>query len=132
MNSTPRFFSVPYDIINDFKIRRLMHISGGIVALGRWVALLGMLYDEHGLLDLNDASSVRLVAETLQLDDVDEFMLQLAECKLIDSELYRLTGHVVNHGVCDELEYKKTKSEAGKQGGRPKKQNKKQKEKQVL
>ena len=116
MNTLPRFFSVPYDIINDFKIRRLMDISGGIVALGRWVALLGMLYDEHGLLDLNDASSVRLVAQTLQLDDVDGFMLQLAECGLIDPELYRSMSHVVNHGVCDELEYKKAKSEAGVKG----------------
>ena len=116
MNTLPRFFSVPYDIINDFKIRRLMDISGGIVALGRWVALLGMLYDEHGLLDLNDASSVRLVAQTLQLDDVGGFMLQLAECGLIDPELYRSMSHVVNHGVCDELEYKKAKSEAGVKG----------------
>ena len=58
-----RFFSVPYDIINDFKICRLMNISGGIVALGRWVALLGMLYDEHGLLDMNDAASRQIGKE---------------------------------------------------------------------
>lgn len=127
-----RFFSVPYDIINDFKICRLMDTSGGIVALGRWVALLGMLYDENGLLDMSDAASVRIVAQKLQLEDVDEFMMHLAECRLIDAEIYRTTGHVVSHGVCDELEYRKSKSEAGKMGGRPKKQTKKQKEKQEV
>ena len=127
-----RFFSVPYDIINDFKICRLMHISGGIVALGRWVALLGMLYDENGLLDLNDSVSREIVAQKLQLDDVDEFMCQLSECRLIDGEVYHSLNHVTSHGVCDQLEYKKQKAEAGKMGGRPKKQNKKQKEKQVL
>ena len=127
-----RFFSVPYDIINDFKICRLMHVSGGIIALGRWVALLGMLYDENGLLDMNDAVSRQIVAQKLQLEDVDGFMSQLAECRLIDGEIYHSLNHVVSHGVCDQLEYKKQKTEAGKMGGRPKKQNKKQKEKQVV
>ena len=127
-----RFFSVPYDIINDFKICRLMNISGGIVALGRWVALLGMLYDEHGLLDMADAASRQIVAQKLQLEDVDEFMMHLAECRLIDAEIYRSTSHVISPGVLEELEYRKTKSEAGKMGGKPKKQTKKQKEKQVL
>jgi len=132
-----RYFSVPYDAIHDFKIRRLMKASGGIVAYGRWVALLGMLYDEHGLLDMNDQLTRDVVAQELELEDVDEFMMCLAHVGLIDSELYHATSHVVNSGVCEELEYFRQKSESGKKGGRPRKkqpekQNEKQSKKQVL
>ena len=129
-----RFFSIPYDATHDFKIRRLKIKGGGIIAYGRWVALLGMLYDEHGLIDLNDNATNLVVQMELELltDEMPKFFELLAEVGLIDSELYHSLNHVVNSGVCEELEYRKQKSEAGKQGGRPKKQNKKQKEKQVL
>ena len=43
-----RFFSIPYDNRNDVKMRRLRKRLGGYEGYGRWVALLGMLYDEHG------------------------------------------------------------------------------------
>ena len=112
-----RFFSVPYDNRNDVKIRRMRKRMGGIVAYGRWVALLGMLYDEGGILDMNDMTMIEIVAEELELDDIDEFFTDLASIGLIDKELYHSLGHVVNNGVCKEIEYRKLKSEAGKKSG---------------
>lgn len=111
-----RFFSVPFDNRNDVKIRRLRRRLGGMAAYGRWVALLGMLYDEGGKLDMGDADMVEIVSEELELDDVDEFFTELARIGLIDKELYEGLSHVVNAGVCDEIEYRKKKSLAGKKG----------------
>ena len=114
-----RFFSIPYDATHDFKIRSLMKAEGGIVAYGRWVALLGMLYDEHGVIDLNDALSESIVYDELEIDEPG-FFETLARVGLIDSELFHTMNHVVSSGVCEQLEYQRKKSEAGKQGGRPK------------
>jgi len=111
-----RFFSVPFDNRNDVKILRLRRKLGGIAAYGRWIALLGMLYDEGGKLDLNDADMVEIVADELELEDVHEFFTCLACVGLIDRGLYEGLNHVVNAGVCDEIEYRKKKSQAGRKG----------------
>ena len=111
-----RFFSVPYDNRNDVKMKRLRKRLGGYAGYGRWVALLGMLYDEKGILDMGDAEMREIVAEELEVDDVDGFFCELAKLGLIDGELYHSMSHVVNRGVCDELEYRKKKSEAGRKG----------------
>ena len=116
-----RFFSVPFDNRNDVKMKRLRKRLGGYAGYGRWVALLGMLYDENGILDLNCQDMREIVADELDLTDVDEFFTELAEIGLIDKELYHGLSHVVNKGVVEQIDYRKKKSEAGKQGGRPKK-----------
>ena len=109
-----RFFSVPYDNRNDVKIRRMRKRLGGIAAYGRWVALLGMLYDEGGMLDMNDVLLREIVAEELELSDVDEYFTALAEIGLIEQGLYYSLNHIVNNGVCEQIEYRRKKSEAGK------------------
>lgn len=125
-----KFFSVPYGNRNEMKMLMLRQI-GGYAIYGRWVALLGMLYERKGLIDMNDALMRKIVCMELDLEDADEFFTELANIGLIDAELYHSMNHVVNKGVCKELDYYKAKSEAGKQGGRPKKkQAEKQKEKQ--
>lgn len=111
-----RFFSIPFDNRNDVKIRRMRKKLGGIAAYGRWVALLGMLYDEGGVLDMTDRDMVEIVADELELEDVDEFFTELAGLGLVDKELYDSMSHVVNKGVCDEIAYRKRKSDAGKKG----------------
>ena len=123
---------MPYDNRSDVKMLMVRKRLGGFAGYGRWVALLGILYDQHGILDMNNQLMRDVIAQELELDDVDEFFTILAEIGLIDSELYHSANNVVNHGVCDELEYRKSKSDAGKMGGRPKKQTKKQKEKQEV
>jgi len=111
-----RFFSVPFDNRNDMKILRMRRRLGGIVAYGRWVALLGMLYDEGGVLDMTDQDVRDVVADELELDDVDEFFSGLVKVGLIEKEFYETMGHVINDGVCREIEYRRKKSEAGKKG----------------
>ena len=111
-----RFFSVPFDNRNDVKMLRLRRRLGGMAAYGRWVALLGMLYDEGGMLDMNDEDMRWIAANELELDDVDGFFSCLADLGLIDKDLYEGLNHVVNKGVCKEVEYRKRKSEAGKLG----------------
>lgn len=116
-----RFFPVSYDATHDFKIRRMMKAGGGIIAYGRWVALLGMLYDEHGFLDMNEPVTRSVVSEELEIDEPSEFLSILAGVGLIDRELYESSNHVLSAGVCEQLEFQRMKSEAGKKGGRPKK-----------
>ena len=112
-----RFFSVPYDNRNDVKMKRLRKRLNGYAGYGRWVALLGMLYDEKGILDMSDAEMVEIVCEELDLDDADEFFTTLADIGLIDNEMYRAMHHVVNRGVLEQLEYRVKKSDAGKKSG---------------
>lgn len=112
-----RFFSVPYDNRNDVKMRRLRKRLNGYAGYGRWVALLGMLYDEKGILDMSDAEMVEIVCEELELDDADHFFTVLADIGLIDKELYRSMNHVVNRGVLEQIEYRVSKSNAGKKSG---------------
>ena len=114
-----RFFSINYDNRNDITIRRMKKSMGGIAAYGRWVSLLGMLYDSDGILDMADTTMRDIVAEELEIEDVDGYFLDLCRLGLIDAELYKATNHVSNRGVCDELAYRKAKREAGKSGGRP-------------
>lgn len=111
-----RFFSVPYDNRNDVKMRRLRKRLNGYAGYGRWVALLGMLYDEKGILDMNDAEMREIVCEELELDDADHFFTVLADIGLIDKELYHSMNHVVNRGVLEQIEYRVNKSNAAKKG----------------
>ena len=113
-----RFFSVPYDNRNDVKMLQVRKLLGGYAGYGRWVALLGILYDSHGFLDMSDSVMREIVADELDLDDVDGFFSVLANIGLIDRVLYETAKHVVSHGVADEIEYKKQKKEAGSKGGK--------------
>lgn len=111
-----RFFSVPFDNRNDVKMKRLRKRLGGYAGYGRWVALLGMLYDEKGIIDMSCQDMREIVCDELELDDADEFFTNLAEIGLIDKELYHSLNHVVNKGVVEQLEYRVKKSDAGKKG----------------
>ena len=112
-----RFFSVPFDNRNDVKMKRLRKRLGGYAGYGRWVALLGMLYDEKGIIDMSCQDMCEIVCDELELDDADEFFTNLAEIGLIDKELYHSLNHVVNNGVVEQLEYRVKKSDAGKKSG---------------
>ena len=111
-----RFFSVHYDIRHNPKIDLLRDLEGGMVAFGRWMALLSILYDVDGLYDINSKAKKRYLAKELELrneDDLDGFLHSCAECDLLSPELLDM-GHVVSPGVSEQLEYYKQKSEIGK------------------
>lgn len=109
-----RFFSVSYDMPTHPKIQMLEDMGGGIVALGQWVALLCLLYDANGVIELTDQLR-RFLALRLQTDDLDTFLRACAECGLIDKEMLT-AGRVASNSVCEQLDYYRQKSEAGKKG----------------
>ena len=111
-----RFFSVHYDMRHNPKIDMLRDMGGGIIAFGRWLALMSILYDSDGVLIL-DSLKTRYLTKELELtqDGLTEFLEQCAECELIDPSLLK-EGHIVSKGICDQLEYSRQKSEAGKKG----------------
>lgn len=110
-----RFFSVSYDIRNHPKIKLLMMLENGYEGFGRWVALMSILYDLDGVIDISNDTKKRYLASELQTDDLDSFLKHCSECGLIDAGLLEI-GHVASKGICDQLEYYKAKSEAGKKG----------------
>ena len=111
-----RFFSVHYDIRHNPKIDLLRDLEGGMVAFGRWMALLSILYDVDGLYDINPKAKKRYLIKELELrdeDDLNGFLKSCAECDLLAPDLLDM-GHVVSPGVCEQLDYYKQKSEIGK------------------
>lgn len=112
-----RFFSVHYDMRHNPKIELLRDMQGGIVAYGRWMVLLAILYDSGGVYVMDTPIKKRLLLKELEFDSdgLEEFLKACAECELIDAGLLEV-GHVASSGVCEQLEYYKTKSEAGKKG----------------
>lgn len=121
-----RFFSVPYDNRNDITIKLLRHNANGLLGYGRWVALLGMLYDAHGCMRLEVPGMAELVVSELDFcnsAEMREYMETLSELGLIDSTAWSARNAIVNKGVCNELEYRRGRSENGKKGGRPKKES---------
>lgn len=111
-----RFFSVHYDIRHNPKIELLRDLEGGISALGRWFALMGILYDVGGICELTEPKRRFLMRELeLDSDGLDRFLHSCAESDLIQPDFLEM-GKVASHGICDELEYKRKKSEAGKKG----------------
>ena len=117
MNSN-RYYSIPFDARNDVAMRLLRRKQGGIVAFGRWQALLGMLYDADGRIDLKDETMRDLVCEELELDaeGLDSF---LADCRALDilsKDAWNNWTVVMSEGVLKEIDYRQRKSYAGKKG----------------
>ena len=131
-----RFFSVPYDARNNTKVLRLGVLQRNkMQAFGRWMALLGMLYDENGLIDMSDKATGQIVVSELCFSNADQairFLDDCAEAGLIDRFVWDEMRHVVSLGVADELAYRRGKAAAGKEGGKAsrRKQTDKQDDKQ--
>ena len=120
-----RFFSVPYDNRNDVTIKLLRHNANGLYGYGRWVALLGMLYDSHGCLRLETPGMVPLLMCELEFTEQEvlfDYLETLADLNLIDATALHARKTVVSKGVCEQLEFRNAKTEAGKKGARAKKQ----------
>ena len=113
-----RFFSVHYDIRHNPKIELLKDMGGGIVAFGRWLALMSILYDVGGLYDVTTKLKRRYLMKELELgsdDELEQFLNACAESELISADLLQI-GHVVSPGISEQIEYYRKKSEAGKKG----------------
>ena len=111
-----RFFSIHYDMRHNPKIELLRDMGYGIVELARWIVLMSILYDSDGLYDLNQKGKKRYLMRELEIgseDGLNEFLGMCAECELISGALLE-KGHVVSHGVSEQIEYFKTRSAVGK------------------
>lgn len=125
-----RFFSVAYDSRNHPKVDMLRSLEGGIVAYGRYIALLGILYDMGNGIRLSDgmdgldptmAAYMMRQLEFDDLDDFEHFVGSLAKVGLIDAEAWEREATITSASVGKEIAFRKAKSNAGKMGGRPKK-----------
>lgn len=112
-----RFYSIPFDARNDPAISKLRDAQGGIAAYGRWQALLGILFDEKGVIDANEKFNRRMLERELELkgEKLDTFIRYCVEFGLLSFEMWQV-GMVGSHGVCKELEYRAKQSEKGAKG----------------
>lgn len=110
-----RFYSVPYDARNDPVMMRVRLTCGGIVAFGRWQALLGILYDMDGIIDLSDEIMHKVIEAELELkgEKLDEFIDVLVAVGWIDLAMWEMQRKVVSNSVVEQLDYNA--------GGRPRK-----------
>ena len=123
-----RYFSVSYDMRNNPKVSMLRDLQGGkqggMQALGRWVALLSLLYDQAGVLDFNDDLQMRLMVRELEFRtplQLSRFLDDCAKCDLIDAGHWGSENRVISKSVAEELAFKEIRRDAGKLGGRTKK-----------
>ena len=96
---------------------KVLRKMAGYEGYGRYWALVETLYDSDGVYLIDKPVFKQVLADELEtdLDGLDLFLKSCAECGLIDSGLLEI-GHVVSKTVCDQLEYDRQKSEAGKKG----------------
>lgn len=115
-----RFYSVPYDGRHDPRMRVLREQCGGIVAYARWHVLLELLYQLNGIVDNSNEVFHNVLLDELELDEdgLAFFLEKLAEIDFIDAHFLHAENHIVSRGVCEQLDYRKSRSDAGKQGGR--------------
>ena len=111
-----RFYSIPYDARNDPTMRRLRMRLGGIVAFGRWQALLGLLYDEDGTIDLTDETMHRVIEAELELngEKLDDFIQELVAVGWLDGVAWESFGKVHSRSVAEQIEYQRTQADKRK------------------
>ena len=124
-----RFFPIAYDSRNHPKVRMLEMMGEGITEYGRYIALLGILYDMDnrvhvGMPDEDAAPGCFLLADELDFPDCEAlrgWLRKAAACGLIDSEMLDAFGSVASRSVAEQMEFRRAKAESGKKGGRPRK-----------
>ena len=117
-----KFYTIPYDARNTFDMKVLRRKFGGIRAFGQWQALLGMLYEKDGTIDLSDEFERKVCEDELELhgEKLDEFIRALGDAGWIDPVFWERQQHVVSKGVADQLAYRKEQASNGKQNGKKK------------
>ena len=119
-----KFYSIPYDARCSVETRYVRRKAGGIAAFGRWIALLGILYEQDGGIDLSDDVMRLVIEDELELKGykLDEFIGTIAQIGWIEPGPWKERQHVISKGVCDQLEFKRRAAESGsrrKDDGKP-------------
>lgn len=115
-----KFFSVPYDARASSEMRYVRRRCGGIVAFGRWMALLGMLYEQDGGIDLSDDVMFAVIKDELEFrkdEEFEEFIGALAKVGWIEPGPWQSRRHLISQGVVGQITFKKSQGDSGRKGG---------------
>ena len=122
MNANNFTWPIKSGIRDSFAIRCISKDTGipRITALGAWVAMLDILYESHGRIEIETQGDVLRDELDLDCDEFQAFLHALAAQDFIDSDALG-RGSIISRGVLEQLAYRETRSDVGKKGGRPRK-----------
>lgn len=115
-----KFFTVPYDVAHTSEMRYVRKRCGGLVAFGRWMALLGILYEQDGKVYLNDPVMREVVKDELEIErdeELAELLGALGSVEFVDAGLLEERGLLTSNGVLQQVAYKRERSTSGRKGG---------------
>lgn len=115
-----KFFTVPYDVAHTSEMRYVRKRCGGLIAFGRWMALLGIMYEQDGKVDLNDPVMREVVMDELEIhqaQELDDLLEALGNVDFVSAQMLEDHGLLTSNGVLQQVAYKLERSAAGKKGG---------------
>lgn len=113
-----KHFPVDFDAFHARDVRILRRLQGGVIAYGRWMVLLGILYQADGLFSLDEMAMMDLMEELeMEAGEVELFLSDCAKLGMISQE-HLSRGIVASDGVCRQLAYIEQQREHGRKGGR--------------
>ena len=112
-----KYFSVPYDGHHWADVRMLARVLGmdRFEAYGRWHALLGVLYQAEGRIELTDHWLAMLAEELAYTpEQLGTFLEACAETGLVDKLSLEARNTLISEGVVEALMERKQRSERGR------------------
>lgn len=111
-----KFYSVPYDGHHYTDVRMLARLLGmdRFEAYGRWHALLGVLYQAEGRIELND-HWLGMLGEELAYtpEELGAFLEACAEVDMVDKESLEQRNVLISAGVVEALMERAERSKKG-------------------
>ena len=113
-----RFYSVPYEGRNRADVQALRMACGGLVAYARWHVLLELLYSSEGVVDNSNELIHSLLLKELECDEktFQKFVETCVDLGMLEAKSWA-RNKLVSHGVIEQLQYQKARSDAGKRSG---------------
>lgn len=113
-----RFYPVPYEGRNRADVSALRMACGGLIAYARWHVLLELLYSSEGVVDNSNQLIHSLLLKELECDEetFKKFVETCIDLGMLEAKSWS-RNKLVSRGVLKELEYQKSKSDAGKRSG---------------
>lgn len=126
-----RFFTIAFDARNSSKMRYVERkVGDGLLTFGRWIALLGMLHEQDGAIDLSAPVMREVVRDELEFandEELDAFVEAIADVRWVDPGMWHDKRHLISENVIGQIEYRKKRAEAGRKGGEAQGGNRKKK-----
>ncbi len=118
MNANSFTWPVKSGIRDSFAIKCISKETGmpRINVLGAWIALLDILYESDGRIDIGTQGDVLCDELELEGDDMQALLKALANQDFIDRDALG-RGSIISHGVLEQIAYRNSKELAGKRSG---------------